>query len=127
MAPTMDEGHQGVCGCTCTELGMCPLPLVGYCSPRSRLSQGGRGGASWRATVRGDEACCRDHQGYHLMPGCSPTNWRDDSVVHGSDTSATISGYQRSTISSILDHAKGLWATKKSTCWVKPKVVGTYK
>jgi hypothetical protein len=26
----------------------------------------------------------------------------------GSDTSATISGYQRSTISSILDHTKGL-------------------
>jgi hypothetical protein len=45
----------------------------------------------------------------------------------GSDTSATISGYQRSTISSILDHTKGLWAPKKLACWVKPTVVVTYK
>jgi hypothetical protein len=37
----------------------------------------------------------------------SPTNYRDDSIVHGSSTSATISGDQQSTISSILNHAKG--------------------
>jgi hypothetical protein len=41
------------------------------------------------------------------LSGCSPTNYRDDSIVHGSGTSATISGDQQSTISSILNHAKG--------------------
>jgi hypothetical protein len=45
----------------------------------------------------------------------------------GSNTSATISGFQRSTISSILNHAEGLGPAKKSACWVKPIVIGTYK
>jgi hypothetical protein len=43
-----------------------------------------------------------------LCSAAAPPTRETIQLYMGSDTSATISGYQRSTISFILDHTKGL-------------------